>query len=336
MIPINVFPAKQGFDPPPDGGVVVPNTLLPGSLDVVEAGKQGFPPAPNLLFNFTGPFPTPAEPPFRPADVGVPPIPSLSSPIPQAIEVDVNKAAGQFASLNPRDVVISDAGSFEVNPGQVVQNYTVSAFVDNETGLPATSQSVNLRLTLGAPPLPLAGGAPLTSYGVTLSGRSLLFATLNAIPPERVILVWGVVANANLVVVANEDAKGVKLVTALSLSVGDLVAFDSARQSSEVVFQNGSIVDVVIPMSLPLLDPPVGPSTLQPILNVNTTEQISSFPNPETVFVPQNPVSLVQQIPGLIPNVDVIKQPPFIGLPENHPSEESMPASASKNDIVNP
>lgn len=327
MITINVFPAKQGFVPPPDGGVIVPNTSLPGSLDVVQAGRQGFPPAPNLLFAFTGPFPTPAEPPVRPADVGVPPIPSLSSVIPPALEVNVNEAAGLFASLNPRDIVISDAGSFEVNPGQAVRTYGISAIVDNETGLPPNINTVNLRLTLT--------GAPLTSYGITLSGRSLIFPTLSTLPqnppPERVIMAWGIVAGANLVIIPNKDPSGANPIST-GLNTSDTALFDSARYSSEVVFQNFTLHQDVIPQTLPLLNPP-GSSSFYAIPDVFVAGQGTTFPNPSTVFVPQNPVSLVEQIPGQIPNEFVIEQPPFIGLPDNHPPLDNPISSDSSRNV---
>jgi hypothetical protein len=328
MITINVFPASQAFPRPPDGGKIVPNTI-----DVTAVVKQGFPLAPNLLFNFSGPAATPPLNPFLPGAVAAPTVPVLFSMIPDAANypVNINKDRDVLAEQvdappSARDIVITDAGSFEVNPAETLQTYVVATVVDNETGGAPDVNTVNFRLTL-------VGGALLNSYFITLTGRSLLFtAGAWIIPagtvPERPILAWGVTqAGANVIVVPKASAPDSSgAVTPVAPVPGNKVAFDSARRSSEVVFQNLGIVSNNQPETFPLLPtPPL--EDFYSIPDVFVPNQNPVYPNPEDVFEPRNPVTLVEMIPGSIPFIKVIEEPPFPSLPENVPPLSTPTAS---------
>jgi hypothetical protein len=146
--------------------------------------------------------------------------------------------------------VVSDAGSFNINPDSAIKYYTIISVVDNETGLPATSASVNLRFKIG-------GGAPLSSYGFTFAGRILYFITgawiVPPMPtiPERQISVYGDQGGNSIVIVPNQDADGIPLVNPTAPSPGNVVALETARLESEVVFQQTGIVQDVVPSTTP-------------------------------------------------------------------------------------
>jgi hypothetical protein len=241
---LNVFPANQGFPRPPDGGVIVPT-----AVDIRSVSKQAFKPAP-----LVNPFPIePTAPatPFLPASQGVAPIPSQSVVVPPALDVNLMGLVTEASPTQPVPTyVVSDAGSFNVNPGSAVKYYTIVSVVDNESGAPASPSSVNLRITI-------AGGAPLGSYGFTFAGRTLYFVTGAWIvppqpsTPERQISVWGDVTGGSIIIVPNQDADGTSLVNPLPPVAGNTVALETARLESEVVFQQTGIVQDVVPSTTP-------------------------------------------------------------------------------------
>jgi hypothetical protein len=241
MPTIDVFPAQQGFPRPPDGGVLVPTTI-----DFTNISKQAFKPAP-----LVNPFPIePTAPatPFLPASQGVPPIPSQSVIVPQALEINLMQDTTQ-ENTGPT-YVISDAGSFDINPGTAIKYYTIVSVVDNETGLPASASSVNLKIVI-------TGGALLGSYGFTFAGRSLYFVTppqtTPPTVPKRTISVFGDVSGKSVVIVPNLDPDGKNPLMSLPNPPipGGTVAVDTARLDSEVVFQQTGVVQNVVPNTIP-------------------------------------------------------------------------------------
>lgn len=249
MSTINVFPANQGFPRPPDGGVV--STSPSKDVKVIP---QAFAPAP-----LVNPFPIPPTPPptpFLPATQGVPPVAVLAEVIPfNPLSVDVDLMKVDSTAGDAPTYTISDAGSFAIVPGPAVRFYTIISVIDLDTGAAPTTSSVNLKITMSggsAPPL----GLPLDSYGFTFAGRSLLFAAGAWIPaqttPERIIAVNGDLLNGDsIVIVPNLDPDGNSFPWPSGPAAGTIVAVDTARNGSEVVFQQTGQVQNVIPSSIP-------------------------------------------------------------------------------------
>jgi hypothetical protein len=243
MPTIDVFPAQQGFPRPPDGGV-----LVPSATDFTNISKQAFKPAP-----LVNPFPIePAPPPspFLPASQGVPPIPSQSVAVPQALEVNLMGLMSEPSSTLPVPTfVVSDAGSFNIVPSTAIKYYTIVSVVDNETNLPASPSSANLRIVI-------TGNALLSSYGFTFANRVLYFVsppqTIPPTVPERVISVFGDVSGNSVVIVPNHDADDNALMSLpFPPAPGNTVAVDTARIESEVVFQQTGIIQNIVPSTIP-------------------------------------------------------------------------------------
>ena len=268
-LPIDVFPAKQGFPRPPDGGAPAPTAdgaKFPAS--------QGFPPAP-----LVNPFPiepTPPQKAFLPASQGVPPVPVLSSVIPPAQEVDTMDDLGPPTSAPT--YVVTDLQSFPIIEQDAIQFYTVTSVTDYDTGLPPTAGSVNLRIVLGV------GLFPLDSFGITFAGRALYFTFGAWIPPgttpQRPVLVNG----SALVVVPNRDADGNPFAWPAGPAPGDQVALVTSRQDSEVVFKNLGVVQNVVPDTSPLLPPPGTVTTEQPVQDVLVSDQATQIGTPQDIF----------------------------------------------------
>ena len=292
MPTINVFPAQQGFPRPPDGGVLVPT-----AVDVPNVFRKGFKPAP-----LVNPFPIePTAPaaPFLPASQGVPPIPSQSVVVPQALAVNLmDPPPVATPTQGAPTYVVSDAGSFAVDPGTAIKYYTVVSVVDNDTGLPATTTSVNLRITI-------AGGAPLSSYGFTFSGRTLYFVAgawiLPPLPstPSRPISVWGDSGGNGILVVSNQDENGDPFPFPAGPAAGTIVALETARLDSEVVYQSTGVVQNVVPTTTPhfpgeqvagiftvgpLIPEPGDVDTLVAVQEVNVGDQETVVGTPANYF----------------------------------------------------
>jgi hypothetical protein len=266
MLPIDSFPAKQAFYPPALSG----GTVVPTPTDVAVR-LQAFPPAP--LVNPFPVEPTPPSAPFLPASQGSPPVAVLSSVIPPAIDVNLMLVA--TPPSNPQDFVVTDLGSLAVNPATALKTYVIANVVDYETGSPPTSASVYLKITV-------AGDAPLTAIGVTLVGRTLFFTSgpLWIVPgttPRRPITLFG----DFVLIIPNADSDGHTFyVPSAGPAPGDQVAIDTARGSSEVVFQSTGQVQNIVPSTNPLLSPSGEVSTELPVQNALVSDQATSIGTP--------------------------------------------------------
>lgn len=274
---INVFPAQQGFPRPPDGGVPAPTFID------VNPTSQAFAPAP-LVNPF--PIPPPASPiPFLPASQSAPPVPVQFEIIPPAIDVDLANQPG-----TPTDAptyVVTDVGSLGTVVQESKQEYVIDQVHDYDTGGVPTTTSVNIKITLQH----FGNERPLTSYGVSISGRVVTFVSGPWIPaptsfngpPQRTISLY----DDFTIVIPNNDTDGNPFNYPFSgPDYGDKIEIDVAWQSGQIVSRNLGQVQDVIPQTNPLM-PELGTvQTDLPIQEIDVTNQetvvgtpIESSPN---------------------------------------------------------
>lgn len=278
-LPINVFPVTQGFPKPPDGG-----TPASAATRATAVAPQALAPAAgaNLL---------PSEPPaplapFQPSSQAAPPAPVLSQAIPSALDVNTMLATNPDAGAPT--FVVTDLGSYAGNQSTIMKNYDILSVVDYYAGGVPNASTLYLKISLG-------GGAPFSSYGVSLAGRSLLFLTLNGNTPnqpaERPILTYGDLGGGvEVLVVPNTRISddGIPFTWPLGPcpAPGDVVSIDVARYNDEAVSQLTGQVQNITPQTTPL-PPQLGVvySNL-PIQDVDVSDQEPVLGTPINVRVP--------------------------------------------------
>ena len=155
----------------------------------------------------------------------------------------------------------------------------IAAVTDYETGGAPTSGTVNLKIELGPSGLP-----PLTSYGVSLSGRVLQFTAGAWIPPgttpERQISLVG----DYVLVVPNDDADGKSFPWPIGPGAFTVATVDVARTSADVTFLITGQVQNIVPSTNPLLDPDGAVNTELPVQNVLVSDQETVVGTPVDYF----------------------------------------------------
>jgi hypothetical protein len=259
---IDSFPANQAFYPPAlSGGVIVPTARN------VNITQQAFPPAP-----LVNPFPIEPTPPARPTQVvlqAFEPVPVDAEIIPfNPFDQDVDPSTQDLPPLSVQTFTVCDAGTgnFATNPSEALIHFTVASVVDNDSGLPASTDSVNVQVRL----FPV--GPSLVSYGVSLVGRVAQFAVTTTsadrtilannahdftvpvtvgVPYLPVIGDLATVAGATYNVVNVLDAITHKAPTINSVQV--IVTVDNGSAFPSLVGQNVHFVVVVTNASRPIL-----------------------------------------------------------------------------------
>ena len=301
---IDVFPAKQGFPRPPDGGVPAPTFID------VNNTSQAFAPAP-----LVNPFPIPPTPPanpFLPASQGVPPVPVKFEVVPPAVDIDLMADLGP--PTNAPTYVVTDVGSLGTIVQESREAYTIQAVSDHETGGPPQLGTLNVNLTL------YPNNKPLNSFGVHLVGRTVEFTSgaWRFAPPPLSLLSRPIVLNNDFtIVVPNKGANGVPFnYPANGPAPNDTIEIDVAWYNGQNVFRNMGIVRNVIPETTPLL-PELG--TIQtglPIQEVDVSNQetvvgtpIESSPNRQNDYLETSMGTPIDVFPG--------RQDATLGIPIN-------------------
>jgi len=300
---IDVFPAKQGFPRPPDGGVPAPTFID------VSPTSQAF--APALLVN---PFPAPPTPPatpFLPASQGVPPVSVKFEVVPPAVNVDLMVDLGP--PTNAPTYVVTEVGSLGTIVQESRETYTIQTAYDYETGGAPQLGTLNVGLIL------FPTNKPLNSYGVPIVGRVVTFtsgAWRTSTP--LTLLTRPIVLNNNFtIVVQNKDANGVPFnYPANGPAPNDTIEIDVAWYNGQDVFRNLGIVQNVIPQTTPL-PPELGTvQTDLPIqqVEVSTQETVvgtpaNSSPNRQNDYLETSMGTPIEVFPG--------KQDATLGIPIN-------------------
>ena len=295
----DVFPVKQGFPMPPDGGQPAP-TASPHP----SPASQAFKPAP-LAYPFPS-VPTPPKIPFNPASQAFKPVPVGYTLVPDALEVDVGKNAP--STQGAPTYVVSEVGNLPTIPQESTQSFIVATVADFDTGLPTSGSTVNILIVLDPT------SKPLNTFGAQLGGRTVYFATgawIPATPPRRTLLTYGPLA----LVVPNADADGVLLTSIGGGPVaGNQVAINVAVSAGEVVTDLLGIVQDVVPQTNPLQDT-LG--VVGPLLRVQEVVVSGQVPtsNPVDHF-PPSPAGETSE--GPTQNVNAASQTGVIGIPVEH------------------
>lgn len=295
----DVFPVKQGFPMPPDGGQPAP-TASPHP----SPASQAFKPAP-LAYPFPS-VPTPPKIPFNPASQAFKPVPVGYTLVPDALEVDVGKNAP--STQGAPTYVVSEVGNLPTIPQDATKFFTVAAVTNYETGGPTSGSTVNILIVLDPT------SKPLNTFGAQLGGRTIYFtngAWIPATPPRRTLLAYGSLA----LVVPNADADGVLLTSIGGGPVaGNQVAINVAVGDGEVVTDLRGIVQDVVPQTNPVLDALGVVGTELPVQDVVVSAQVSHS-TPVDHF-PPSPAGETSE--GPTQNVNAASQTGVIGIPVEH------------------
>lgn len=300
----NIYPVKQGFPRPPDGGQPAP-TASPHPSPV----SQGFAPAP-LAYPFPS-VPTPPQVPFNPVTQAFKPVPVAFTLVPPALEVNV--AASDPSTSGAPTFVVSEVGNLPTIPQDATVSFTIASVVDFDTGLAQDPSTVNLLITLDP------ASKPLNTFGAQLYGREVFFTSGAWIPPpgpfaqplvtspRRPLLTYGPLAL--VVPVKDEAGNGVAPVAtntiALNVAVGD----------GEVVTDLHGLVQDIVPSTDPLLTENGIVETKLPVQEVVATDQVTTIGTPVNHF-PPSPSGATSA--GPTQNVNVTSQTGVIGIPVNH------------------
>jgi hypothetical protein len=295
----DVFPVRQGFPRPPDGGEEAPTTS-----EFPSPVSQAFKPAP-LAYPFPS-VPTPPKIPFNPVLQAFAPVPVAYTLVPPALEVDVAKDAP--STLDAPTYVVSEVGNLPTTPQDSTRSFTIAVVVDYDTNLPPVPGTVNLLITLDP------ASKPLNTFGAQLDGRTIYFTTGGWIPPQttpqRPMLTYGPLA----FVVPDKDAAGVSLTGLGGPIAGNQIALNVAVGDGEVVTDLRGLVQDIVPQTNPLLDENGVVETKLPVQNVIISAQIpigtpvDHFPEPKTVVTSEGPTQ----------SVEIASQTGVIGIPVDH------------------
>lgn len=244
--------------------------------DVVNASLEAFPPVLNQPFPFAPPEPTDN---IFPAEEGTPPAANGVTVEFLPAHLDVVPADEAIPPSNPKDFIVTDMGSLETSTAEADVEYTIVSVVDAATGGAPTESSENLLITL-------SGGPALTSFGIDLTNRQLLFPTVQNLPPPPPASVATSVPSRPIysvgqlvVIVPNIDNSATPPAPFPWLTgapyvpqAGGKVTVDTARFDAQAAYLVTGGSQDVTPETLPL---PIDTETSEggEIINVNVAEQ---------------------------------------------------------------
>lgn len=266
-----VYPASQAFARAPDGGVLIGSPAVNFSIN-----GQALPPPENTALLTSEP--TPPDDPTEPALQATGPIPVAFELLPDYLDVDLSLVVPDTQDANT--YVVTGLGNFPTVPQESVRLATIAAVVDYETGLPPSTSSTNLLVTLSP------GSKSLTSYGVELTGRTLYFTSGAWIPagttPKRQIMACGALA----LVIPNLSDAGVSFDWSGlgGPGAGTVFAFDAQAFLGEVVSQIFPTILNIVPETQPVPATPANPYTLLPVPSYDVGDQELTVGTPVDYF----------------------------------------------------